>query len=243
MPVRLYQLELPQPRELHISWQPGWRNIEIRLAEVHIATITSRQDIAPGKTFSLTDDATLSIKIDRPYRERDLVVSLNGQRIYGNDPALPDIIRVTCQTVFVIGGLLVFFGGIAQLTSSNLLLSIGVGQHSLIIGILFLLLGVFVQRTSTLSLIIAMVLLGTHWLIGISFASAFGDTPHIAGTILHVLLGIPLIRGLPAFDAWGRQFPPTPNQKRRFWRNAAIFAGILLLPLIFLVVSLFWFYP
>jgi len=184
----------------------------------------------------------LHLKIAFPYRDRDLIVTSQGVLLYGQDPALPALIRRTNAVMYIIASLLLALGLSARLIQSDIILTAGIGDHSTIIGILLLLCGRLIRSRSLLAMILSVFLLITHWLIGISLAAHLSATSSVTITLVHMVFVIPLFQGIFLIDAWGRQFPPPPHQVRTFWRNVGILAGILLLPLIILIIMTFGFY-
>ena len=243
MPTRLYFTEHTTSEQLRITWETRWHSLSIWLGDNRVQEELSFQQLKRGVSLSLPNGSEINIHLVAPFRERDLIITNNGIRLYGQDPALPNIIRITYQTTFVFASLLVLLGFMAILFPSNILVLFGIGSYSIIVGALLLLLGMLIRRHFLPASILVVLLLGTHWAIGISVTSGLSIS-YLASTILHLFFGIPLARGIIALAAWRDQSPPLEpkQQARMFRRNIAVLVGALLLPLVIFVIVLFTFY-
>ena len=81
---------------------------------------------------------------------------------------------------------------------SNTLQAIGIGFFSIIFGLVFLTLGVFVKRMSPTALIIAIVIFALDAIFGLVLSVMAGINPNIGGLLARVFFIIPMIKGVPA---------------------------------------------
>jgi len=213
MSIRIYSLNNDSSQQLRISWQGRWRQITISWSEIPLRIALTFYDLKSGYSLILPNGLPLHLKIAFPYRDRDLIVTSQGVLLYGQDPALPALIRRTNAVMYIIASLLLALGLSARLIQSDIILTAGIGDHSTIIGILLLLCGRLIRSRSLLAMILSVFLLITHWLIGISLAAHLSATSSVTITLVHMVFVIPLFQGIflidasnhyPHFFAWAR---------------------------------------
>jgi hypothetical protein len=100
--------------------------------------------------------------------------------------------------VYFIAGLNLLLGLLASVFNVALLQELGIGFGSILLGLVFLVLGFFVQRQSSLALILAIVAFIADSLLGVVLSVLQGATPGIAGLLVRVLLLVPMFQGVPA---------------------------------------------
>src|SRR3990172_2347836 len=109
-------------------------------------------------------------------------------------------LNVAYGAVLFVGGFSIIIGLVALLFEVRLLQQYGHGYASILSGIVFVILSVFVRRGSMTALAIAV---GFYVLDGIVFLSAVmkgPEVPPVGGILFRILLLIPMIRGFGAIQ-------------------------------------------
>ena len=89
-------------------------------------------------------------------------------------------------------------GLISFLFNVELLQQIGIGFGSILFGLVFLALGFFVQRKSSVALILAIVIFALDGIVGVFLAASQGYNPSSGGIVARIFLLMPMVQGLGA---------------------------------------------
>ena len=157
MPKQTYPIERNGPKRLEVSWGRSWKNMTIRLDGTAIGTIPGQKELSAGQEFSLPDGSTLKVQLIKNF--------FAGLHILRNDQPLPGSagdphtkLKGAYRTTYFIGGFNLFLGLATMIFEIRLLQMSGIGVFNIVFGVIFLILGYFVQRKSVISLFVAIVL-------------------------------------------------------------------------------------
>jgi hypothetical protein len=100
--------------------------------------------------------------------------------------------------VYFVAGLNLVLGFVSLLFNVEFLQQIGIGFGSIIFGLVFLVLGFFVQRKSAVALILTIVVFALDGILGVFLAASQGYNPGIGGIIARIFLLIPMVQGVGA---------------------------------------------
>ena len=131
----------------------------------------------------------------------ELQVLRNGKPVPGSASDPQARLRNAYLMVYFIAGLNLVLGFVSLLFDVELLRQLGVGIGSILFGLVFLALGFFVQRQSTLALILAIVIFALDGIVGIFLAASQGYNPGSGGIVARIFLVIPMVQGLGAIKA------------------------------------------
>jgi hypothetical protein len=204
MPSNSFALEPGGPKRLVVSWGMGWKNFTIQLDGKEIGRIDGgMKAIKEGRSLSLPDGSNLDIKLQSgSYGQLpSLVVLRDGKALPGSggDPATK--LKTTYQLIYIIAGLNIILGLIAEIGRIPFLRDLGVGWFSVIAGIVYAVLGYFVSQRSRAALVLTIGLLVLDTIAGLLLISASRGNPAYGGLFARGFFLIWLWQGFKAIDA------------------------------------------
>ena len=158
MPKKQFAFEKGGSKRLKLSWGAYSKNLKIELDGEYLAACRGRE-LKAGKEFPLPDGSRLSVRMTKM---SGLDVRRNGKPVpgSGSDPAT--VLKVASGIIFFIGGgnllvgaLAFFIEQLAEVVGGE----IG-GWLTLLLGMVFLVLGFFVRGRSAVALGLAVALTG-----------------------------------------------------------------------------------
>lgn len=161
--------------------------------------------MAAGQEFQLQDGSTLKVQLVKKFTTTELQVLRNGQPLPGSASDPEARLKTAYGMVFFIAGLNIVLGLAAGIFQVEFLQSIGISFYSIIFGVVFLVLGYFVQRRSAVALVIAIAVFALDGILGLVTAISQGYDPGAGGTIARIFLLIPMIQGVGAIRAIKKQ--------------------------------------
>ena len=200
MPKRAYALEKSGPKRLEVSWKGLWKNVTIQLDGETIGTIPGQKQLSAGQEFQLTDGSTLKVQLVKKLTTTELQVLRNGQPLPGSASDPETKFKTAYGMVFFIAGLNIVLGLVAWVFQVEFLESIGIGIYSIIFGVVFLVLGYFVQRRSVVALVMAIAVFALDGILGFVTAASQGYSPSVVGIIARIFLLVPMVQGIGAIQ-------------------------------------------
>jgi hypothetical protein len=198
MAKMLFALEKGGVKRLEVSWKGLWREINISLDGSPVGTIPDQNALVAGQIFSLPDGSKLSVQLIKKFGSNELQILRNGEPLPGSASDPDAKVKSAAGIVFFIAGLNLVLGLVSVLFQIELLQSLGLCYFSILFGFVFLLLGFFIRRRSSVALILAIAIFTLDGLIGIISAVTMGYTPGISGIFVRIFLLIPMIQGVSA---------------------------------------------
>jgi hypothetical protein len=197
MPKRLFSLEGEKENRLAISWELSWRlswkNIKISVDRNQIGFIYDQKSLISGQTFSLPDGSELKVQIiQNP--SYSLNISRNGILLPDSDDNPHSIHKNTYITIYSIAVINIFLGSISLLFNRYFEERLEIKIAYICIGILFLILGYFIQRKYSTALIAAILFLSIESAVGFCLAS-MGLFKNLSYVAMQIVFLIPIIRG------------------------------------------------
>jgi hypothetical protein len=195
MPTQEFALDGAGSRRVQVVQETDLSrgNLTVLLDRRMIGSL-SQVELLTGREFPLTDGSALKVQ----------VVNNQVQVLRNNEPLLPyakpklvlpapirNRFLLACGVVFLIGGLNTVIGLVSTLSQNPPSVLAGFDLTNLVVGMLFLLLGFFVVRKSTLALGVAITIYGLDAILGLFQ----GD---LRAASLHILLLSLMIQGLRA---------------------------------------------
>ena len=167
MPKKSYPLDQEGEKRLTISWKSFWKDFIVKLDGSTIGTLQGQKELLQGKTFALSDGSNLEVKLVRTWSSTTLQILRDGEPLpgSGSDPATK--LKQSYGLLYFIGGLNLVLGIIAFLFQVDLLIDLGMGTYSVVVGSIYLLLAFFVQRKSKIALGIAIALYGLETMLSL----------------------------------------------------------------------------
>ncbi len=201
MPKLSYAFEAGGEKRLTLTWKGGYRNMTVTLDGSPLGVIADQKALRAGQEFRLMDGSILKVQLVNKISGSELQVLRNGQPLPGSSSDPQAKLKTAAYMVFFIAGLNLVLGILSVLLKSEFLQAAGIGIFSIIFGLVFLLLGFFVWRRSSVALILAIVIFALDGILGIVLAVSQGYTPATSGLLMRIVLLIPMIQGVGAIKA------------------------------------------
>lgn len=198
MPKQAYALEVGGEKRLEISWKGTWQNTTITLDGSSVGTIADQKALTSGQEFRLMDGTTLKIQLVKKFASTELQILRNGEALPGTASDPQTKLKSAYSMVYFVAGLNLVLGAIATFLNVSFLQSIGIGVGSILFGLVFLVLGFFTQRKSTIALILAIGLFGLDGIVGFFMFAMQGHNSNVGGIMARIFLMIPMIQGIDA---------------------------------------------
>ena len=201
MPKQSYALEAGGKKRLELFWKGMFNNLNVVLDGQSIGVIPNQKALSQGQTFELEDGSTLKVQLVRSLMATEVQVLRDGEPLPGSASDPQSRYKNAYLIVYFIAGLNLLLGVLASLFNVALLQQLGIGFGSILLGFVYLVLGFFVQKKSSLALVLAIVLFAADSLFGVVMTVFEGGSPGFAGLIMRVVLLIPMFQGVPAVKA------------------------------------------
>lgn len=177
MPTRKYPLNFGSPEKVEISWKGYYKDIVIKFNGVTIAEFDSKHQLEFDSKHQLREFVSIPISENQEIEiriKKEPEILMNSLPLPGStgDPVFR--VRHAYLALYLYGALNLFIGsiliGIARLDEVLLL-----GNISIILGFVFILLGVLTQRANKFGILIAITLLLGH-ILTLIIIPTDGDT-------------------------------------------------------------------
>jgi hypothetical protein len=197
MPKQSFALEAGKEKRLEISWHGMWKDMTISFDGKIVGVIPNQKALSSGQEFTLVDGSILKIQLVSVFMNTQLRVLRNGQPLPGSSSDPQTNLRNSYQAVYFIAGFNIILGAISFLYNVDLLQQVGVGFGSIIFGLVFLTLGFFVQRASSIALMFAIGIFALDSIVGFFLSAAQGYNTG-GGVIVRIFVLIYMFQGLKA---------------------------------------------
>jgi tetratricopeptide (TPR) repeat protein len=183
------------PKRIRLTWGTFWNNLKVDMDGQEILNFRNKQELQTGKTFDLADGSKLMVVLDK----NKLYVARNSRPLPGS--AFDNTRKHSSATgavVFV--SILSILLGLLGNSMRDIQESTGAGTISLIGGVVFGILSIFVSKRSRTSLWIAIILYGLDTLL-LVLVVFNGGTQFIVGIVVHIALLVAMYQGFEGMDA------------------------------------------
>lgn len=201
MPKQSFALEAGGENRLEISWKGMYKDLTVSLDGNSIGVIPNQKALSAGQEFRSVDGSIIKVQLVSKFMSTELQVLRNGQPLPGSASDPQTKMKNAYGMVYFVAGLNLVLGLVSFLFNVEFLQQIGIGFGSILFGLVFLALGFFVQRKSTVALILAIVIFALDGIVGFFLAVSQGYNPGSGGIIARIFLLIPMIQGVGAIKA------------------------------------------
>lgn len=201
MPKQSFALEAGGEKRLEISWKGLYKDVTVSLDGNSVGIIPNQKALSAGQEFRLIDGSTIKVQLVSKLISTEMQVLRNGQPLPGSSSDPQARLKTAYGVVYFIAGLNLVLGFVSFLFNVEFLQQIGIGFSSIVFGLVFLVLGFFVQRKSTIALILAIILFALDGILGVVLAASQGYNPGAGGIIARIFLLIPMVQGVGAIKA------------------------------------------
>jgi hypothetical protein len=199
MPKQQFALEKGGNKRLELSWKGGWRNFTVKLDGQEVGKIDGQKSLKEGRTFTLNDGSTLSIKL-KTGLSSELQVLRDGKPLPGSASDPRQKLSNATGVIIFVGGLGLVLGLIAALFEVDLLLGLGFGWGSVIFGAIVTGLGFLTKKENLAALWAAIILYGLDSILSIISAVGVGANP-VTGLIVRLFFLAAMYQGIGAIKA------------------------------------------
>ena len=200
MPTKTYPFERGGADRITVTWKSFWKDVTVEFDGSIIGTFQGQKEIQEGRAFTLPDGSTLEIKLVRTWSSTQLQVLRDGKPLPGSGSDPITKLKQSYGILYLIGGLNFVLGILALLFRFDILLEMGMGIYSLIVGGIYLLLGFLVQRRSKIALGIAIGLYGIETILALISGV-------VSGVVVRVFIIVFMWPGFQAIDQLKRDDP------------------------------------
>jgi len=201
MPKQSFAFEAGGEKRLEVSWKGLYKDVTVSLDGNSIGVIPNQKALSAGQEFRLPDGSSIKVQLVSTLMSTELQVLRNGQPLPGSSSDPQTRFKTAYVMVYIVAGLNLVLGFVSFLFNVEFLQQVGIGFGSIIFGLVFLVLGFFVQRKSAIALILAIVIFALDGILGIVLAASQGYSPGVGGIIARIFLLIPMVQGVGAINA------------------------------------------
>ena len=198
MPVQKYALEVGGPKRLEVTWKGFLNGLVLTVDGKKIGSFENRKALKKGAEFRLADGSSLKVQWARNGLFPELHLERNGESIPGSPSDPLQKLGLACGIIFFIAGLNLILGLAAEFYRIPLLLKLGIGTGSCIVGVIFFVLGYFIKKGSSTALSAAVAIFVVDGLLTAMRITGKTGVPPTGAIVVRIILLIPLIRGFSA---------------------------------------------
>jgi hypothetical protein len=201
-----FALEEGGDHRLEISWEKLYKNGVVSIDGQEIGVLPDRKTLYRGLEYDLPDGSMLSFQLVKQLTSTEFHVLRDGKPLPDSTSAPQTRLANAYTTVYTIAGFNLLLGLVAILFNIQFLQQLGIGFSSILFGLLFFVLGYFVQHKSSLALMVAVVVFVVNGFANIIHASAQGYGSSSGGMVVTmIVLLVPMLQGFGALKALKRQ--------------------------------------
>src|SRR6266513_17679 len=208
MPSQTFALEHGGPKRLKISWKQGWKNLEVQLDGRSLLIVPTSKELKDGRQVQLDVGKVLRVQLNSTFvGGSKLLLSLNDRPLPGSAQDPHARLKSAVGIIYFVGALSIAIGTIAQLFSVESFQGAGFGWGTVVEGLIFLGLGLWVhKRHSLVGLALAVGLFSLDAIVGfIMVASQPGTPPNSGAAVVKIIFIIGMSRGFNAITELRRE--------------------------------------
>jgi len=198
MPQCFFYIDKEKQHYISATWKYDWSNLRLRLQEEEIGSFATKQELAAGRVFVIPDGHLLSVRL-KGLVQPELEVLRSGVPLACSGAPAHYAQRTVAQLALFLGILNVTGGLVAEITQSDIMLSIGFGYGSVAIGAVYALLAWGTRRlTSFSALALALLVAADMVLLFVFTAMKEGPSSPLSGLLIKLFLVYAFLKGLRA---------------------------------------------
>ena len=168
----LFALEEGGVERLEVSWKGLYKNVTVSLDGKTVGVIPNQKALSTGQEFRAGDGSIIKVQLVSKLMSTELQVLRNGLPLPGSSSDPQTRLKNAYRIVYFVAGLNLVLGMVSILFRVELLQRIGIGFGSIVFGLVFLSLGLFVQRKSVVALVLAIVVFALDGILGFVLAAS-----------------------------------------------------------------------
>lgn len=205
MPTKKFALEREGPKRLEVEWKGAYREVYIRW-DGDLVRQVLRAELEQGFELAVPDGTVVWFGLKGAGvfgSAKVLTLHLSdGTPVPGSADDPVEAGKQAGYGLYLLAALNAFCGVYAMATGSEELAAAGIGIGSLVMALIFGVLGLFTMRGSRIALGIAIGLYGLDWIMGVVFGvMGGGGAPNVGGIFMRIAILTFLVR---SFTTMGR---------------------------------------
>lgn len=210
MAQRYFYLDKEKDQRLSATWNRDWSNFRLIFQEEVICSFATRKELVVGRQFVMPDGRLLSVRLKQGFRP-ELELLHDGLPLPANSTDPRSRQKMISQLALFMGILNITAGAVAAVTKSDIMLSIGFGYGSIVIGVIYVLLAWGVRRFALFAASAVAALLVLDVVLLFVFTSLEeGPSSPISGMLLKLFLVYAFLKGVRAMKQLREQAAAKP---------------------------------
>lgn len=198
MPKKTFYLNAEKTETINISWGFSWKNTSITYNGHEIGSFKNQKELKEGNEFMLDSSRILSVKLSGTISP-ELDISINNEPIEGSPTNPKHQLKQISNLAIGLGIFSIVIGLFSELLKIEILINLGFGIGSILIGGIVIGLGFGVRKHSliALSLIFGIIILDIISSYYVAANSEIEINP-TNGVVIKVFLLIYIFKGFSA---------------------------------------------
>ncbi|WP_310395463.1 hypothetical protein [Hymenobacter sp.] len=197
MPTKTHYLNDSQTEIVTITWGLFYRKFELLYNGQSLGQVPNLNKEPNGTRYPLPDGRVLTARLIRSQGLQELELLLDGQPLPGSATHPRERLKQAWYTLLFVGGLNIVLGAAAGWYKLPALERLGLGWESIIVGVIFLVLGwLGYTRRSILALTTALALFVLDSLLTLGGFFIEGRGPGLGGLFIRFFFGVMIFRGI-----------------------------------------------
>jgi hypothetical protein len=195
MPKKEYYLDSDKTERLDTEWKGYYKNFRVVYNGNEILQFENKKALVNGGEYKIDENRLLSVRLVKKKLTgvENLEILINSEPIKGSSTDPFEIVKGVWVLLYVLAGLNFILGLISELFSIEFLLNLGMGIGTIIVGLIYGLLGLLIKtKNSMIALIISILLLSADLILSIVYITSS------SGYIVKLFFIIMLSRGIGA---------------------------------------------
>lgn len=205
MPKRKYALEKGGEKKLEIVWGAFWKDTRVSLEGRELGVIPTQDALRAGREFTLLDGSLLTVRLGKNMMMPELQVLKNGEPLPGSSSDPAQKIDIAFYIILFFAAVNVLLGLVAEMFKISGFLAMGIGYGTVVFGLVYLALAIFIKKRSMVALALAVGLFVLDTVLTLVLPIQGGAKPPTAGIVLRIFLMIPLFQAFPAMRVLRRK--------------------------------------
>lgn len=205
MPRKQYYLDTDKTESLTTEWNGYYKNFKVSFKNAEVLNFENSKALEIGSEYRIDENRLLTVRlVKKKYTGfENLEILVNNEPVKGSPTDPFETVKGVWELLFVIAGLNLIAGLIAELFSIEFLLNYGLGVGTIIAGLIYAILGFLVKlKNSMIALIFSILLMAADAILSLASMASGSATGFMIKLIFILLLwrGIGAIREIKKRD-------------------------------------------
>lgn len=200
MPAVTYHLDQAKTNPLKFEWKAGWKNFTITHNNHQVGVINDMNELKQGKSFKLPSGQTVSAKLNMVLGViPELELLLDNKPVPGSPTDPVAIVKQGFIALIIIGIINIALGALVMGARIDVLMDLGVGPATIVIGALFLALAFWgKQKNSEIAFMIGLALMAADIVLTFMAAAESNGSSPTSGIVVKIIICLLLYKSAQA---------------------------------------------